>query len=170
MELMEDGNLMDRVQILLQRDLAYYEEHQTVLQENLCLGAVGGPFDFPRYASFAAVKLVQWWEEEFVACFHHPSGLMEPPDSDGGVTSEDKCDEVGVKRVPPAELVDMVQQSAEKLLEHLHTLSQEALDHADLTVLTATLGAAALTKNALWCFNEQLKKEAKGCVICHIYH
>jgi protein KIAA0825 len=78
MELMEDGNLMDRVQILLQRDLGYYEEHQTVLQENLCLGAVGGPFDFPRYASFVAVKLVQWWEEEFRSCFHHPSGLVEP--------------------------------------------------------------------------------------------
>ncbi|XP_059470698.1 uncharacterized protein LOC132193812 [Neocloeon triangulifer] len=154
MELMEDGNLMDRVQILLQRDLGYYEEHHTVLQENLCLGAVGGPFDFPRYASFAAVKLVKWWEEEFFSCFHHPSGLIE--------TRIHTKEELDVKKLPSAEFVEMVQQSAEKLLEHLHTLSQESLDHADLAVLTATLGAAALCKNALWCFNEQLKKDAKS--------
>ncbi|CAB3379611.1 Hypothetical predicted protein [Cloeon dipterum] len=157
MELMEDGNLMDRVQILLQRDLGYYEEHQTVLQENLCLGAVGGPFDFPRYASFAAVKLVKWWEEEFYSCFHHPSGLMEPPEK-----QEQPKEEVSVKKLPASEFVEMVQQSAEKLLEHLHTLSQESLDHADLAVLTATLGAASLCKNALWCFNEQLRKEQKS--------
>jgi hypothetical protein len=49
---------MDRVRILLQRDLAYYQAHQTVLQENLCPGIVGGLLDFPHYASFAAVKMV----------------------------------------------------------------------------------------------------------------
>lgn len=31
-------------------------------------------------------------------------------------------------------------------------LVQEALDHADLPVLTATLGAAALLKNSLYCY------------------
>lgn len=31
-------------------------------------------------------------------------------------------------------------------------LSQEALDHADLTVLTATIGASALVKNCLWIY------------------
>jgi len=36
--------------------------------------------------------------------------------------------------------------------EHLHVLSQEALDHADLPVLTATLGASALIKNSLHCY------------------
>jgi hypothetical protein len=36
------------------------------------------------------------------------------------------------------------------VLEHNHTLSQEALDHDDLSVLTATIGAAALVKNSLW--------------------
>jgi len=36
--------------------------------------------------------------------------------------------------------------------EHIHTLSQEALDHADLSVLTATIGAAALVKNSLWVY------------------
>jgi hypothetical protein len=66
-----------------------------------------------------------------------------------------------VKKLPASEFVEMVAQSTEKLLEHLHTLSQESLDHADLTVLTATLGAAALTKNALFCFNETLKKQEK---------
>lgn len=39
---MEEGNLLDRVRILLQRDLDYYNQHQTVLQENLCSGVVGG--------------------------------------------------------------------------------------------------------------------------------
>jgi hypothetical protein len=38
------------------------------------------------------------------------------------------------------------------VLEHIHTLSQEALDHADLSVLTATIGAAALVKNSLWVY------------------
>lgn len=37
-------------------------------------------------------------------------------------------------------------------VEHLHVLSQEALDHADLPVLTATLGASALIKNSLYCY------------------
>lgn len=36
--------------------------------------------------------------------------------------------------------------------EHIHTLSQEALDHADLTVLTAVIGASALIKNSLWVY------------------
>lgn len=76
MEVMEEGNLLDRVQILLQRDLGYYAKHQTVLQETLCSGVVGGLLDFPRYASFAAVKLVMWWEEQFSAAFRKPSGLI----------------------------------------------------------------------------------------------
>lgn len=42
MEVMEEGNLLDRVRILLQRDLDYYKQHQTVLQETLCAGIVGG--------------------------------------------------------------------------------------------------------------------------------
>ena len=46
-------------------------------------------------------------------------------------------------------------------VEHIHTLSQEALDHADLTVLTATIGAAALVKNALWVYVNSVTK-----VIC----
>lgn len=40
------------------------------------------------------------------------------------------------------------------VVDHLHVLTQEALDHADLTVLTGTIGAAALLKNCLWCYNK----------------
>lgn len=32
--------------------------------------------DFPHYASFAAVKLVMWWEEQFKGAFRKPSGLI----------------------------------------------------------------------------------------------
>lgn len=45
------------------------QNNQTVLQENICGGVVGGRLDFPRSASFASVKLVMWWEEEFIAAF-----------------------------------------------------------------------------------------------------
>lgn len=34
-------------------------------------------------------------------------------------------------------------------------MTQEALDHADLTVLIGTIGAAALLKNCLWHYNQQ---------------
>lgn len=41
MEVMEEGNLLDRVSILLQRDGDYYEQHQSVLQEAICSGIAG---------------------------------------------------------------------------------------------------------------------------------
>lgn len=41
---------------------------------------------------------------------------------------------------------------SERFIEHIHILSQEALDHADLTVLTAVIGASALIKNSLWVY------------------
>lgn len=53
------------------------------------------------------------------------------------------------KSSDPEKFVGLITKSADSLLDHLHTLSQEALDHADLTVLTATIGASALVKNAL---------------------
>jgi hypothetical protein len=43
----------------------------------------------------------------------------------------------------------------------LHVLTQEALDHADLTVLTGTIGAAALLKNCLWFYLQSIN-EIKG--------
>lgn len=96
MEVMEDGNLMDKVNILIQRDMEYYkvgftkfsterrskfannliafQAKQSVLQETICPGIIGGKLDFPRSASFAAVKLAVWWEEEYVAAYRKPSG------------------------------------------------------------------------------------------------
>ncbi|XP_067647757.1 uncharacterized protein [Eurosta solidaginis] len=56
---------------------------------------------------------------------------------------------VVVKTSDPEKFVNLVTRSADMLLEHLHILSQESLDHADLSVLTATIGAAALIKNCL---------------------
>ncbi|XP_069686623.1 uncharacterized protein KIAA0825 [Periplaneta americana] len=168
MEIMEEGNMMDRVRILLQRDMGYYQTHQTVLQENLCPGVVGGLLDFPHYASFAAVKLVLWWEEEYVAAFHSPSGLLERASAVQVDVSDSEefdrgCGGIAVtKTSAPSEFVNLVADSATQLLEHLHTLSQEALDHADLTVLTGTLGAAALVRNCLWCYNEKLKNDSSN--------
>ena len=77
MEVMEEGNLMDRIRILLQRDSEYYQQNQSVLQENLCIAVVGGVLDFPHYASFAAAKMVLWWEEEHIAAFKTVSGLLQ---------------------------------------------------------------------------------------------
>lgn len=54
-----------------------------------------------------------------------------------------------VKTSDPDKFVGIVTKSADLLLEHLHVLSQESLDHADLSVLTATIGAAALVRNCL---------------------
>lgn len=76
MEVMEEGNLMDRIPILLQRDLQYYQANQTVLQEVICAGVVGGKLDFPRHASFASVKIVLWWEDEYFAAYEKYSGLL----------------------------------------------------------------------------------------------
>ncbi|XP_071439938.1 uncharacterized protein KIAA0825 homolog [Hetaerina americana] len=161
MEVMEEGNLMDRVQILLQRDLAYYEEHQKVLQERLCSEVVGGQLDFPHHASFASVKLVSWWEGEYVAAYHKPSDFLPTLKEDKNAahsSDNEEAEAAAVITSVPEEFARLTESSAAQLLEHLHTLSQEALDHADLTVLTGTLGAAALTRNSLWCYNELLKR------------
>lgn len=45
------------------------QEKQTVLSEKICTSVVGGRLDFPRNASFAAVKIVLWLEEEFYIAF-----------------------------------------------------------------------------------------------------
>lgn len=46
-----------------------FQSNQTVLSETVCPGVVGGRLDFPRTASFAAVKIVLWLEEEFSIAF-----------------------------------------------------------------------------------------------------
>ncbi|XP_072761296.1 uncharacterized protein [Anoplolepis gracilipes] len=154
MEIMEDGNLVDRVRILLQRDMQYYQEMQTVLREPLCLRISGGKLDFPRHASFAAIKIVTWWEADFATAFKCASGLSSAENE--GASSVDSEDGV-IKRIQPSDFILLVVDTAEQLLEHLHMLIQESLDHADLTVLTATLGAAALIRNCLWCYNQHTK-------------
>ncbi|KAL4706908.1 hypothetical protein ACJJTC_012367 [Scirpophaga incertulas] len=146
MEVIEDGNIMDRIPILLQRDLEYYQTNQTVLSETICPGVVGGRLDFPRNASFAAVKIVLWLEEEFAIAFKQGSGMFVTTEDD------DKCDGGVAKTSDPDKFVQLAIKSSDSLLEHLHVLAQEALDHADLPVLTATLGAAALLKNSLFCY------------------
>ncbi|KAL0832981.1 hypothetical protein ABMA28_001105 [Loxostege sticticalis] len=155
MEVIEDGNIMDRIPILLQRDLEYYQTNQTVLSETICPGVVGGRLDFPRNASFAAVKIVLWLEEEFSVAFKQGSGMFVK-------TEDDDSDEIGVaKTSDPDKFVQLAIKSSDSLLEHLHMLAQEALDHADLPVLTATLGAAALLKNSLFCYLQHV--EDMGC-------
>lgn len=56
----------------------------------------------------------------------------------------------------------MIAQSSMKLLDHLHILSQEALDHADLSVLTGTIGTVTLVRNTIWIYNQQLIKTKLG--------
>lgn len=136
---------------------------------------VGGKLDFPRYASFAAVKIVEWWEDEYYAAYKKNSGLLnldEITDDDDG-ERQNQTQKIIVKSSDPEKFVGSITKSADRLLgeifflpkndlvlkftrthhaEHIHTLSQEALDHADLTVLTATIGAAALIKNSLWVY------------------
>ncbi|XP_035438982.2 uncharacterized protein LOC118268551 isoform X2 [Spodoptera frugiperda] len=151
MEVIEDGNIMDRIPILLQRDLEYYQKNQTVLSETICKGVVGGRLDFPRNASFASVKIVLWLEEEFSIAFKQGSGMFV-------VTKEDEKSDIGVaKTSDPDKFVQLAIKSGDSLLEHLHMLAQEALDHADLPVLTATLGAAALLKNSLYCYVQHIE-------------
>ncbi|XP_046736558.1 uncharacterized protein LOC124405560 isoform X4 [Diprion similis] len=163
MEIMEDGNLVDRVRILLQRDMKYYQEKQMVLSESICVGISGGKLDFPRHASFASTKIVAWWEAEFTTTFKESSGLSFTSKE---YTEAADCAEV-VKHSEPSEFVAMIVDTSEQLLAHLHTLTQEALDHADLTVLTATLGAAALVRNCLWNYDKKVKTvvSAQACKI-----
>ncbi|XP_076239255.1 uncharacterized protein LOC143182247 isoform X2 [Calliopsis andreniformis] len=155
MEIMEDGNLVDRVRILLQRDMQYYQEMQTVLKEPLCSRICGGKLDFPRHASFAAIKIVSWWEADFQAAFKRYSGLSSSTEHETVASTEHEGEVI--KTIQPSEFALTVVDTAEQLLEHLHLLIQESLDHADLTVLTATLGAAALIRNCLWCYSQQAK-------------
>nr|XP_022904940.1 uncharacterized protein KIAA0825 homolog [Onthophagus taurus] len=151
MDLMEDGNLMDKVNVLIQRDMEYYKKNQSILQEKLCLGVVGGRLDFPPSSSFAAIKLVNWWEEEYLAAFRKGSGFMKPVSD---LILDDVAGGCGgiVKASNPEKFISAITKSSEQILTHLHVLTQEALDHADLSVLNGTIGAASLLKNCLWCY------------------
>lgn len=63
-----------------------------------------------------------------------------------------------MKNSDPEKFVSLITKSADQFLEHLHCLSQESLDHADLSVLTATIGASALVKNCLWVYLQSVTK------------
>nr|XP_018897061.1 PREDICTED: uncharacterized protein LOC109030520 [Bemisia tabaci] len=172
MEVMEEGNLMDRTRILLQRDSEHYNAHQMVLQENLCAGVVGGILDFPHYASFAAVKLVLWWEQEYFMTFRKSSRLFESVGGRAASMSDEGnlrgCGGVATAYLPQT-LAKTLAESSEQLLEHLHGLTQEALDHADLTVLTGTLGAAALIRNCIWMYHQHLFQSSEGISLSSSY-
>ncbi|XP_053979955.1 uncharacterized protein LOC128877038 isoform X3 [Hylaeus volcanicus] len=131
------------------------QEMQTVLKEPLCTRVCGGKLDFPRHASFAAIKIVMWWEVDFQAAFNRHSGLTKSSEHETDASTEIEGEVI--KKIQPSEFILLVVDTAEHLLEHLHLLIQESLDHADLTVLTATLGAAALIRNCLWCYSQQTK-------------
>lgn len=86
------------------------------MQEVICPGVVGGRLDFPRSASFAAMKLVLWWEDEYVAAYRKSSGFLqkcemaeETPDAAVG------CGGV-VKASDPAKFVSLINKSAEQLM------------------------------------------------------
>ncbi|XP_044763067.1 uncharacterized protein LOC123320001 [Coccinella septempunctata] len=162
MEVMEDGNLMDKVIILIQRDLDYYNEKQAILQEVICPAVVGGLLDFPRFVSFASMKLVLWWEEEYVAAYRKSSGFIRKisRNTEDDLETIGDC-EVVVKDSDPKRFVQAISNSAKNLLDHLHVVTQEALDHADLTVLTGTIGAASLLKNCLWFYIQSTDNTTK---------
>lgn len=58
-------------------DFIFLQHNQTVLQETICSGIVGGRLDFPRYASFASVKICLWLEDEYFAAYSRHSGLLD---------------------------------------------------------------------------------------------
>lgn len=94
-----------------------------MLQETICTGVIGGHLDFPRYASFAAVKLVLWWEEEFVASYRHGSGLMQQLTelSAGNVEKIGGCGGI-IKSSDPSKFVVLITKSAEQLLGMMHLI------------------------------------------------
>ncbi|CAG9854540.1 unnamed protein product [Phyllotreta striolata] len=157
MEVMEDGNLIDKVNILIQRDMEYYNSKQAILQETICPGVIGGKLDFPRSASFASMKLVMWLEEEFLAAHKSSSGFLPKDDEKSNKQSDDN-DEGIIKDSYPSKFVSLTAKTADQFLVHLNVLTQEALDHADLSVLTGTIGAAALLKNSLWFYVKIMKE------------
>lgn len=88
---------------------------QTVLRERLCIRVSGGKLDFPRHASFAAIKMVTWWEAEFLITFKRPSGLTtvgckakKEHETDDGTAV--------IKNVLPSEFILMVVDTADQLL------------------------------------------------------
>jgi len=86
---------------------------QTVLRESLCMRISGGKLDFPRHASFAAIKIVTWWEADFAAAFKRASGLSSSETE--GASNVDNEDAV-IKRIQPSDFILLVVDTAEQLL------------------------------------------------------
>lgn len=93
------------------------KDKQTILQEPICPGIVGGRLDFPRYASFAAMKLVLWWEEEYVAAYRKNSSFLQKnlDNSNGDNETSGGCGGI-VKASDPAKFVNLISKSAEQFL------------------------------------------------------
>lgn len=100
-----------------------FKQKQSILQETICLGIVGGRLDFPQYASFAAVKLVLWWEDEFVAAFRKQSGLIpklnKPANADVDVSESNAPI---VKSSDPDKFISLIAKSSTQLLGNLFGL------------------------------------------------
>lgn len=94
------------------------QEMQTVLREPLCIRVSGGRFDFPRHASFAAIKIVMWWEAEFFVAFRRPSGLSSTGQGSAGQVDDDAA--LGA-RPKPSEFILLVIETAEALLGDGHS-------------------------------------------------
>lgn len=90
------------------------QEMQTVLKEPLCLRISGGKLDFPRHASFVAVKIVTWWEADFQAAFKRHSGLTSLMGKKSSTIVENE--ERVIKKISPSEFVLLVVDTADKLL------------------------------------------------------
>lgn len=87
---------------------------QTVLREPLCIRISGGKLDFPRHASFAAIKIVTWWETDFTAAFKCASGLIST-ESETASNDADNADGV-IKIIQPSDFILLVVDTAEQLL------------------------------------------------------
>lgn len=98
------------------------QEMQTVLKEPLCTRVSGGKLDFPRHASFAAIKIVTWWEADFQAAFKYDSGLTRSVESEisGTAGNEERV----IKKIQPSEFVLLVVDTADNLLGKTKTLIQ----------------------------------------------
>lgn len=90
------------------------QEMQTVLKEPLCSRISGGKLDFPRHASFVAVKIVTWWEADFQAAFKRHSGLTSLMENKSSAIVENE--ERVIKKISPSEFVLLVVDTADKLL------------------------------------------------------
>lgn len=74
----------------------------------------GGRLDFPRYASFAAIKLALWWEDEYVAGFRKASGLI--PKAVKIIETDTTTHDVNVKKSDPDKFISLVAKSSDELL------------------------------------------------------